>query len=682
MARPLFLLFALALALTAKRPITHEDVWLMKRVAAPVASPDGRWVIFNVTDPAYEAKDQTSDLWIVPADGGAAPRQLTFSKSGESDPAWTADSKRVAFAAKRDGDDEAQIYVLDIAGGGEARRLTNLATGAGAPQWSPDGRLLAFESQVYPNAFSEADNKKIAAEHKARKYSARVYDGFPIRHWDHWLDGKRPTLMVMPAEGGAPRDLLSATQLARQAGFAGVNGLASQSLHSTWTPDGQALVFAASVNQHVAAHAPVNTNLYRVDAAGGEPKPLTTGVTVSFTKPQFRPDGKALYALEASEDRPYSLSRIVMWNWPANTAAAPQRVAPAFDRSIDTFAFTPDSAHLYAIAEESGDTKLWRANTSGGNFTAYSSGGGTFSSLTMAAAQPVALWDSAVNPAEVVRLTATGKESLTRFNAARIEQIDWRPVEHFTFTSKRGRRIHNMIVTPPGFDPAKKYPLVALIHGGPHSMWKDQFFLRWNYHLLAAPGYVLLLTDYTGSTGYGEEFARAIERDPLKTPGDEINQAVDEAIAKYSFVDAARLAAGGASYGGHLANWLEATTTRYKCLIAHAGLINLESQWGTSDTIYHREVNNGGPVWEQGATWREQNPIRYAAKFQTPMMLTVGERDFRVPLNQTLENWSVLQRRQIPSRLIVFPEANHWVQRGEDSRFFYQEVAAWFKRWL
>jgi dipeptidyl aminopeptidase/acylaminoacyl peptidase len=213
-------------------------------------------------------------------------------------------------------------------------------------------------------------------------------------------------------------------------------------------------------------------------------------------------------------------------------------------------------------------------------------------------------------------------------------------------------------------------------------MWRDQFFLRWNYHLLARPGYVVLLTDFTGSTGYGEKFAQDIQGDPFIGPANEINDSVDEALRQCKFIDATRLAAAGASYGGHLANWLQATTTRYRCLISHAGLINLESQWGTSDTIYHREAGSGGPHWEGGQVWKEQNPIKFAKNFRTPILLTIGENDFRVPLNQTIENWSVLQRLQIPSRLIVFPEENHWIQRAENSRFFFREVHDWLKKYL
>ena len=279
-------------------------------------------------------------------------------------------------------------------------------------------------------------------------------------------------------------------------------------------------------------------------------------------------------------------------------------------------------------------------------------------------------------------------EALTRFNDAAVARLDLSRPEHFVFASPRGRQIHNLVIHPPGFDPAKKYPLFVVIHGGPAPQFKDAWGLRWNYHLLAAPGYVLLLTNYSGSSGYSEAFGQAIQGDPLKGPADEINQAVDEALRRYAFIDGQRMAAGGASYAGHRANWLQATTTRDRCRISHAGLVNRESQWATSDVIYSREVNNGGPVWEQGTVWREQNPVRLAGNhakgtgWRTPMLLTVGENDYRVPMNNTLENWSFHQRLQIPSRLIVFPEENHWITKGENSRFWFGEVHAWLARWL
>lgn len=678
-----------AQAAVDKRPITHEDVWLMKRVGAPAPSPDGRWVVLSVTEPAYDGDEQVADLWIVPADGSGEPRRLTANKARESGVAWSGDSRRIAFSTKRDGDEVDQIYVLDVASGGEAARVTRLSTGARSPQFSPDGSKLLFTSTVYRGARNEDDNKRLTEERKARKYNVRSYDGFPIRHWDKWMDPERQArLFVQSLDATATAsDLLAGTQLAGKPGFSGRWTDSGEELDATWTPEGSAVVFAASTNWNTRAYAFANTDLFKVDVTGGEPTRLTAGKD-SWAEPRFSADGKTLYALfEAESSNVYTLTRIAALDWP--NVAKPRIVTGDLDRSINSFALSTDGRTAYALAEDAGHEKLFSVAVDGtGARLVYEMTSGAYSNLRTSTAAPAtrlfATWESATNPGELVRLDpdAAGHTVLSRFNTERAQQLDWQPVREFWFTSKRGRRIHNMVVLPPAFDATKRYPLFVVIHGGPHSMWRDQFVLRWNYHLLAAPGYILLLTNYTGSTGFGEKFAQSIQGDPLKTPGEEINQAADEAIKRFAFIDPARQCAGGASYGGHLSNWLQATTTRYRCLVSHAGLVNLESQWGTSDTVYSREVMNGGPPWEQGAVWRTQSPIRYAARFKTPALVTVGENDFRVPLNNVLEYWTVLQRQRIPSRLIVFPDENHWVLKGENSRYFYQEVHGWLARWL
>jgi dipeptidyl aminopeptidase/acylaminoacyl peptidase len=675
---------------SGKKPITHEDLWLMRRVGAPAPSPDGKWVAFPVTEPAYDEKEQTSDLWLVPVEGCTSAKRLTYSKGTEGDLAWSPDSRKLAFTAKREGDEVNQVYVLDLATGGEAMRISSLSTGASTPKWSPDGKTLLFSSMVYPGARDDEANRKIAAERKARKHNARVYEGFPIRYWDKWLDELQMHLFVQDAQPGSKaRDLLAGTQLADQPGFAGNTTLLGQSLEAVWAPDGQSIVFVATTQRNRAAYANVSTHLFQVGLGGGEPEALTSGDS-SYSKPAFRPDGQALYyVVTAENEKVYNLDRLGKLSWPH--PRNPEILSLQFDRSVNTFAFSPDSQTIYLLAEEAGHEKLFSLPTAapGEIRIALEMKLGAYTNLAIPSKAPqthlIANWESAVNPAEVVRIDVTvGRhQALTTFNEERVAGIDWQPLEHFWFTSRDGRKIHSLVALPPNFDRNRKYPLLVLIHGGPHSMWRDQFFLRWNYHLLAQPGYVVLMTNYTGSTGFGEKFAQDIQLDPFGRCGREINEAADEAIRRFPFLDASRQAAAGASYGGHLVNWLQATTTtRYRCLISHAGLINLESQWGTSDTIYHREVNIGGPVWEQSKVWREQNPIRFAKNFRTPILLTVGENDFRVPLNQSLENWSVLQRLQIPSRLIVFPEENHWIQKGENSRFFYQELHAWLKRWL
>lgn len=677
-----------------KVPLTHEAMWAMRRVGAPNPSPDGKWVVFSLIEPAYDEKDQVSDLWIVPTDGSAKPRRLTFSKGGESGVAWSRDSQRLAFSAKREGDEVSQIYVLDVADGGEAVRVTSLSTGARSPQWRPDGKALLFTSTVFPGAADEEANKKIAAERKALKYKARVYDKFPIRNWDKWLEDTQAHLFVQGLEPDAKaKDLLAGTKLVSERGFAGRVQDSGEEFDAIWTPAGDAVIFVATINRDAAAYATTNSALFKVSAAGGEPLQLTTGDD-SFTRPAFRPDGKALYAgftVEAN-GKVYNLDRLAKFSWPepeTGQLGQPVIITANWDRSVGSFAFTPDSKSIYLTAEEAGNEKLFTMPADGGEVTlAMDMTRGVYTGLKIPALASstiiVANWESAMNPPEVFRLDLKSKTqiALTNFNADRTAKIDWQPLRHFWFTSKAGKRIHNMIALPPNFDENKKYPLFVVMHGGPNNMWRDNWGLRWNYYMLARPGYVVLLTNYSGSTGFGEKFAQSIQGDPFLGPGNEINEGADEAIRLYKFVDGTRQAAAGASYGGHLANWMQATTVRYKCLISHAGLINLESQWGTSDTIYSREVTNGGPVWEQGPIWREQNPIRLAKNFRTPILLSVGENDFRVPLNQTLENWSVLQRLRIPSRLIVWPEENHWISKGEDSRYWYTEVYAWLKKYL
>ncbi|MBM3813250.1 MAG: S9 family peptidase [Acidimicrobiia bacterium] len=656
-----------------KSPITHEQMWRMKRVASPKTSPDGKWIVFSVTEPAYEAKDQTADLWIAAADGSSVPRKLTHTKASESGVSWSTDSKRIAFTAKRDADEDSQVYVLDLDAGGEAQRVTQRAGGASDPKFSPDGKSILFSSTHDP----------LSAERKQRKYNARVYGGFPIRRWDKWLDEKSPRIFVQPLETGAKeRDLIGGSKLAAEPGFDGVSGNSGSDLQPVWAPDGASVIFTATTTRHQSAYASVRMNLYRVSLSGGEPVRITDGKD-SYAEPAFSPDGRALYALQEREtDQVYSLSRLARFDWPSS--GSPKITSSTLDRSVGAFGFSADSKTVYILAEEHGHDKLFTLPSEGGTAKlAFEVKEGGYTSLSTGGSTLAAIFDSSIHPFELVRINpASGHKTLTSFNSEAASLIDWQAPRHFWFTSKKGRKVHSMIFLPPAFDPNKKYPLVVNIHGGPHAMSRDVFHQRWNYHLLASPGYVIITTNYTGSTGFGEAFAQAIQNDPLKTPGEEINQAVEEAIKQFPFIDSTRMAAGGASYGGHMANWLEATTTHYKCLYSHAGLVNLESQWGTSDGIYHRERNNGGPVWEQGPVWREQNPARYAAKFRTPMLLTIGEQDFRVPLNQTLENWSLLQRMKVPSRLVVFPDENHWILKGENNRFFYQELLGWLAKYL
>ena len=676
-----------AAEVAAQRAITHEDVWLMRRVGVPEPSPDGKWVVFAVTEPAYDPKDVWSDLWIKTLNDDTPARRLTFSKSGETGVHWSNDSSKIVFSAKREGDEVAQLYVLHLTGG-EAERVTNLTLGARAGKWSPDGGRLLFVSEVFPGADDETANHKAAKERKERKYSARAYEQFPPRYWDRWLDDKKVHLFVQDAQAGAKaRDLLAGTKLAALPGFGGAQGEEGQNLEAEWSPDGTSVVFVAATNRDEATHAAVASQIFTVAAAGGEPQQLTND-THSYRQLAFSPDGKRLLCVMQLNmpGKVYDLTRLLTFPWPFRSE--PTFLTGSLDRSISRYAAPEGRDRVYFTCEHAGLERLYSVGLAGGDVRDEPSPAtGTIGGLNAGGAALVGTWDSAVSPAEVYAFGAAPKR-LTSLNTERAAAIDWLPVEHFWFATKDGRNLHNMIVKPAGFDPARKYPLFVVIHGGAHNMWRDSFVLRWNYHLLARPGYAVLLTDYKGSTGYGEEFARALQFDPLKGPAEDLNAAADEAIRRYPFIDGSRQAAGGASYGGHLANWLQATTTRYKAIVSHAGEADLVMQWGTSDSIFNREVCSGTPVWGDGNVWREQSPVMQAGNHQkgtgfiTPILITIGELDFRVPLNNALMNFAVQQRLRVPSRLIVFPDENHWVMRGENSRYWYGEVHAWLAKWL
>lgn len=684
---------AQAAASSGLRAITHEDLWLARRLGAPVLSPDGSKVLLSVVDPAYDPAQTTADLWLLETSGKLPARRLTATRASEAAPTFSPDGGRIAFSSQREGDVLPQIYEMDLARGGEAMPITRLSGGARAPQYSPDGKSILLVSSVFPEADGEAAQQRIIAERKARKHNVRIYTGFPIRNWDKWLDERQQRLFVQPLDGGPARDLLAGSELVRQPGFGGRFTDTGEELDAVWSPDGKSVIFAASINRHRGAHSHTHADLYKVDLAGGEPVRLTAGdglqAADGYGRPQFSPDGKTLYALlQPRTDRVFNASRLAAFSWPQFRPGAV--FSTPEQRGITSFALSGDSRTLYLLGEDAGQEVLFHSPAQRADVRAMArQTAGVYANLSSArSASPrgatlVANYDSAGRLPEIVLLDPrTGApRAISGFNQALQAQLDLPPVQH-VWTESRGKRIHSMLVKPAGFDPARKYPLLVLMHGGPHLQWRDAFVVRWNYHLLAGTEFVLLLTNYSGSTGFGEAFAQSIQGDPLKGPAQEINEAADQVIATHPFIDGSRQCAGGASYGGHLANWMQASTTRYRCLISHAGLVNLEAQWGSSDLVYSREANMGGPPWELGAGWSEQNPIRYAGQFQTPTLVTIGEQDFRVPLNNSIEYWSALQRQQVESRLVVFPDENHWILKGENSRYFYGEVDAWLRRWL
>ncbi len=673
----LFLFFAVALPAQA-RPITHEDVWLFRRLGTPAVSPDGQWVVLPVTEPAYDKAEQVSDLWLVPSDGSQPPRRLTSTPGSEGGVQWSAQGDKIVFTAKRGKDKVRQLYILGMTGPGEAQRVTDFPLACANPRFTPDGESLVFESLVHAGSPTTVEGQKEALTlKKERKEKVSAYEGFPIRYWDHWLDGRhpRPYLLKLNSQE-PPRDLLARWDKVELSGFAGVPGLSGESLQHTVSPDGKSLLFVAALNRDKAVKESTTYRLYSVPLEGGAVAevPAPNG---SVFSPTFGPDGRLYTGYEEHTDYVYNLSRVRVQAWPARDQG--EILSPEFDRSVAQFVVGQDGVTV--CVPEHGRYRLYRLGSQ--QATPWNpESRGVYNGLAQGGDTLVARYEDGSTPAELVRISDDGtSKPLSAFNLSRTEGIDWSPFREFWFSSEKGRKIHNWVVLPPNFQETEKYPMVLFIHGGPHSTSLDKGHVRWSPQLLASQGYVVLLTDYTGSVGYGVDFARAIQGDPLKTPGEELLQATEEAIQRYPFVLADRVAASGASYGGHMANWLQATTDRYRCLIGHAGLISLEGQWSTSDAVYHREVNNGGLPWESDI-WKTQSPSSYVSNFKTPMLLTIGEKDYRVPLNQTLAAWTYLQRMGVPSKLLVYHQANHWIMSGPDARHFWREVHDWLGKHL
>jgi dipeptidyl aminopeptidase/acylaminoacyl peptidase len=660
-----------------KKPITHETMTAMKRVGSPEVSPDGKWVVFSVTEPSYVEKDVVNDLWIVASDGSTNPRKITFGKGAESGYKWSPDNKSIAFSAKREEDEVAQIYIINIAEGGEAQRFSNISTGVGNPQWSPDGKMILYTTKVFPGNFTDSANKKVAEERKKQKYNARVYTSFPIRNFDVWNDEKQTHAFVQSVQpGSAARNIFTNISATVKEGFFFSGNI-------VWAPNSKDVVFVAVIDRTTAAYQDPTSELYKLSIDGGDAVKISN--SANHNNPAFSKDGKYLFFTSSpnNNQKVYNLAKLTRVDWPSLSNRT--IVVPSLDRPINNYVVAPANK-IYMSVEDQGNDRIFVADVSKGNATPLTTMNGAFTSVTVSADGKVVVsnFESAVKPAEIVRINTTPANPLfiTKFNDAALAALDMHEPEIFWTTSSRGKQIRSMLVRPAGFDASKKYPLFVVMHGGPASAWKNNWGYRWNYQLLAAPGYVVLLTDYTGSTGYGEKFSQDIQFDPLKGPAQEINEAADDAIKRFAFIDGSRQAAGGGSYGGHLANWMQASTTRYKTLISHAGLVNSEAQFLTSDYMYGREVMIGSTPWVNQAAWNEQNPIRYAANFKTPVLITIGERDYRVPINNSIENFGLLQRLQIPSKLIVFPDENHWILKPENSRFWYSEVQDWLKKYL
>jgi dipeptidyl aminopeptidase/acylaminoacyl peptidase len=657
----------------AKHPITFTDLTAMQRIGEPEISPDGRSVAYTVGTPDLAADHIVRNIWVVSATPGSQPRQLTRSGTN-SHPRWSPDGKKIAFLSSREGTTE--VYVV-AAGGGPAVKVTSLSTGADNQQFSPNGRWIAFTSRVYPDCSDDACNRARDQAARGSNVKARIYDHLLFRHWLHWNEGKRSHLFVVATSGGTARDLNLHADYDVPADERGDES------DIAFSPDSMELCFSAVTDRPETLST--NGDLFLVPVSGGEPRRITANSGYDG-HPSFSPDGRFIaYRSQATAGYESDRWRLMLYNRADGTHA---EVAPSFDRSVDEIVWAPDSRWIYFNAESETEKPIYEV-AAAENSTPLEILKGTYNTrLSISSGGRLAFARSSLTmPAEVFTAHADGSdvEQITRHNAARLAGLEMNPPEFFWFAGASGTQVQGMMIRPPHFDPARKYPLLLLIHGGPQSAWTDSWGYRWNEQMFAAPGYVAVMINPRGSTGYGQKFTDEITNDWGGRVYEDLMKGVDEALARYPFIDPDRMAAAGGSYGGYMVDWIATQTGRFQALISHAGVYDKVSQYGATDELWFEEHDMMGTPWTKPENYARWSPSTYAGdlgKYKTPTLVITGELDFRVPYTQSLEFFTALQRQNVPSELVVFPDEGHWILKPQNSQLWYKTFLGWLAKYL
>ncbi len=670
-------LFAFVLAAVAGREVTAgegtrpfaiDDLFQIERVSDPQLSPDGKTIAYVVTTTDKAKNSRNSDIWLVPVAGGP-PRRLTTSEKADDSPRWSPDGRTIGFTSSRDG--SSQVWQIDVAGG-EARRITSLSTEAHDVVWSPDGKWLAFTSEVFPEASDEAANKRRLEEAQSSKVKAKLLERLLSRHWDSWKDGRRSHLFVVPAAGGVPRDLTPGDADAPPFGLGGPAAYA-------FSPDGQELCFERNPDRVEALST--NSELYVVPIAGGEPVKVTANGGADAS-PLYSPDARFIaYRAQTTPGFEADRWRLMLYD---RQARSTRDLTPTFDRSVSAMAWSPDSTRLIASVEDQGHVSAYVIPIDGGAPKAVLTNHSSDSvQITPDQKTLVFTRQSLSAPSEIWRAAADGTAEgpITRTNEARLSQIDMRPAEELWFPGADGVLVHAWLVKPPGFDPSKKYPLLLLIHGGPQGAWNDTFGYRWNPQPFAAAGYVVLLPNPRGSTGFGQEFVNQISGDWGGRCYEDLMRAVDHVLS-LGFVDDQRMGAAGASFGGYMVDWILGHTDRFRCLVSHAGVFNLTSMYGVTEELWFPEWEFKGTPWTSPELYEKWSPHRFVKSFKTPTLVTHGELDYRVPIGEGFQLFTSLQRMGVSSKMLYFPDEGHWILKPQNSERWYETVIGWLDSWI
>lgn len=681
----LILFCCFALITVSAQTFTFNDLVKIRRVGDPQLSPDGRTVAFTIGDVDKAANKTLTQIYTVSIDGSNL-RQITKGDKSNSSPRWSPDGKKIAFTTG------GQIWTMN-ADGSDRKQITKISSGAGNPVWSPDGKWFAFNSDVYPECNGNDDcNAKEDAKVENNKVKAIVTDRLLYRHWVEWRDRKRTHVFVVSSDGGSATDMTPGD-------FDSPPYAAGTGVDYAFSPDSQDIAVLRNPDKIEAIST--NSDIYIVRMPGfsrktiemlwkdGNVKNITATNKGYDVSPVYTPDGKyILYRSQAREGFEADRWRIMRYD---RETGETKELTIGFDQQVDEMTLAPDGKTVYFTANTRGKNPIYSVPLEPnflqkvGTFVKQIRNDGFFGNLNITpdGKNFIAISSSMDKPAEVYRVSADDGEmaNLSKANGdlklLKAAETEWK--------GALNAKVHGFIVKPANFDASKKYPLVVLIHGGPQGAWNDNWGYRWNPQMFANQGYVVFTPNPRGSTGYGQKFVDEVSADWGGRAYTDIMNGVAEVI-KLPYVDKERIGAAGASYGGYMVDWILGHNNdprfKFKALVSHAGVYNLESMAGATEELWFVNWEFKGMPWQNKLNYDKWSPHKFAANFKTPTLVTAGELDYRVPVDQDYQLYTALQLQNVPSKLIVFPDEGHWILKPQNSEFWYANVFDWLGKYL